>query len=269
MNGLSISRAWDEAKATIAREGQLLAAVALALVVLPQIILAVVGVPTDMQATPVSQLVYIAAVLLGFVAEIALNRLAIGPSVRVADAIAQGFARVLPVFIVLAVVMLVVAIVAVLLALLLAAAGMGVLPSAGRAPPASLILLLVLLTALATAIFQLVFPVAAMETGNPVRLFVRAVQLARGHYWRLLAFILTVFVALGVIAAAVQLGVGSVVLLVVGRPNPGSLSALLLGLVAGAVQAVFTVIVAVMQARIYVQLAGGGEAQASVPSSGT
>jgi len=116
---------------------------------------------------------------------------------------------------------------------------------------------------------QLVFPVAAMETGNPVRLFVRALQLARGHYWRLLAFILTVFIALGVIAAAVQLGVGSLVLLVVGRPNPGSLSALLLGLVAGAVQAVFTVVVAVMQARIYVQLAGDGEAQASVPSSGT
>ena len=60
-----------------------------------------------------------------------------------------------------------------------------------------------------------------------------------------------------------------VILLLLGRPTPGSLSALLVGLVAGLIQAGFTVIVAVMQARIYVQLAGGGEAQASVPSSGT
>lgn len=265
MNGLSISRAWEEAKGIIAREGQLLAAVALALVVLPQIILAVVGTPTGIQATPVSQVIYIAAVLLGFVAQIALNRLAIGPSVRVADAIAVGFARVIPVFLVLAVVMIIVAVIAVVLAMLLAAAGVGVLPAAGHAPPASLILLLVLLTAFATAIFQLVFPVAAIETGNPLRLFVRTWQLGRGHYWQLLGFILTVFIALGLIAAALQLGVGSVVLLVAGRPNPGSLSALLIGLVAGVVQAAFTVVVAVMQARIYLQLSGDREATGERP----
>src|SRR5690242_13722861 len=105
MNGLSISRAWDEAKAILAREGHLLAAVALALIVFPQLVLAVVGVPVGAQATPVSQLVYIGAVLLGFVAQIALNRLAIGPSVRVADAISQGFVRLLPVFVVLLAVM--------------------------------------------------------------------------------------------------------------------------------------------------------------------
>jgi hypothetical protein len=256
MNGLSISRAWDETKAIVAREGHLLAAVALALVVLPQLVLAVVGVPMGMQATPASQVIYIAAVLLGFVAQIALNRLAIGPSVRVADAITQGFARVLPVFLVLAGVMIIVGIVAVIVAMLLSAAGVGVLPAAGKQPPASLLILLVLLTAVATAIFQLVFPLAAVETGNPLRLFTRSWQLGRGHYLRLLAFILTVFVALALVAALMQVGVGTVILLLLGRPTPGSLSALLVGIVAGVIQAGFTVIVAVMQARIYVQLAG-------------
>lgn len=259
MNGLSISRAWDEAKAILAREGHLLAAVALALVVLPQLVLAVVGVPMGGQATPASQFIYIAAVLLGFVAQIALNRLAIGPSVRVADAIAQGFTRVLPVFLVLAVVMVIVGIIAVVLAMLLNAAGVGILPASGKQPPASLLVLLIVLTAAATAVFQLVFPIAAAETGNPLRLFTRSWQLARGHYLRLLAFIVTVFITLGIVAALTQLGLGTVILLLVGRPTPGSLSALLIGVVAGLIQAAFTVVVAVMQARIYTQIAGNRE----------
>jgi hypothetical protein len=259
MNGLSISRAWDEARAIMAREGHLLAAVALALVVLPQLLLAVVGVPIGIQATPASQVIYIAAVLLGFVAQIALNRLAIRPSVRVGDAIVQGFARVLPVFLVLALVVVVVAIIAVLIAVLLSAVGVGILPAAGKQPPAPLLILLVVLTAAATAIFQLVFPVAAAETGNPARLFVRSWQLARGHYLRLLGFMLTVFITLGIVAALTQMGIGSVILLLVGKPTPGSLSALLVGIVAGVIQAGFTVVVAVMQARIYLQIAGGRE----------
>jgi hypothetical protein len=46
------------------------------------------------------------------------------------------------------------------------------------------------------------------------------------------------------------------------------MSALIIGLVAGLLQAVFSVVTAVMLARIYVQLTGRGEGQASVPSSG-
>ena len=45
-------------------------------------------------------------------------------------------------------------------------------------------------------------------------------------------------------------------------------SALVLGLAVGVIQAPFTVIAATMLARIYVQLAGRGDAQVSVPSSG-
>jgi hypothetical protein len=43
---------------------------------------------------------------------------------------------------------------------------------------------------------------------------------------------------------------------------------LVLGLIAGLIQGAFTLVTAVMLARIYVQLARRGEAQPSVPSSG-
>ena len=49
MHKLSISRAWDETKAIFARDGRLLVAVALALVVLPMVVLGL-AVPSDPQA---------------------------------------------------------------------------------------------------------------------------------------------------------------------------------------------------------------------------
>lgn len=267
MGQLSLSRAWEETAAILVRDGGLLAAVALALIVLPQVVLSVVGMPMGAQANPLGEVIYIAAVLLGFVAQIAINRLAIGPSVTVRDAIAQGFLRLMSVFAVLVVLAIALVIVAIAIAMVLSAAHLMTLPPAGQAPTPSLIALLVILIALLFAIFQLIFPIAAVETGNPIRLITRSWQLGRHQYPRLLAFLLVVFVGIAIVALAGQFGVGSVVVLLLGRPNPGTFSALVLGLIAGAIQAAFTVVTAVMLARIYVQLAGR-DAQASVPSSG-
>ena len=268
MSSLSISAAWEQSKAIVAREGRLLAAVALALIVLPQVVLAVVGLPLGSDATMLSKLIYVAVVILGFVAQIALNRLAIGPSVTVADAITMALSRVVSLFAAIFAVLIGLVLVAVVLMTAMGAAKLITIPAPGQTPPPALIALLVLLTALAFAIFQLMFPVAAVETGNPLRLLSRSWQLARGHYLRLLAFILIVFTGLGVVVLLSQLGVGSMVLLTLGPPNAGSLSALVLGLVAGTIQAGFTVVTAVMLARIYVQLAGRGELQPGVPNSG-
>ena len=90
MARLSLSRAWEETAAILVREFSLLTAVALALIVLPQVVLAVVGLPFGSESVMLGEVVYIAVFLLGFVAQIAINRLAIGPSVSVRDAIAQG-----------------------------------------------------------------------------------------------------------------------------------------------------------------------------------
>src|SRR5205085_7887092 len=93
-------------------------------------------------------------------------------------------------------------------------------------PSPSLLLLLIVLLVVTFAVLQLVFPVAAAETGNPLRLAKRSWQLSRGNYWRLLGFVCIIFLGLGVVVLAVQVGVGSVVALVLCPPRPGTLSAL-------------------------------------------
>lgn len=268
MSSLSISAAWDETRSILVRDGQLFAAVALALIVLPEVVFAVVGAPGGPQSTQMADLTYVAVVVLGFVGQLALNRLAIGPSVTVGGAIARGFARFPSVFVVLLLLSLAVMMVAVLLLIVLGAAHLAVVPSPGQPPSFSLIAMLILLVALAFAVFQLSFPIAAVETGNPFRLIARSWHLAKGHYGRLLAFVVIIFLCFGVVVITSQFGLGSIVALLLGQPTPGSVSALVLGVVTGLIQAPFTVIGATMLARIYVQLAGRGEPQASVPSSG-
>lgn len=269
MSSLSISAAWEQTRVIIARDGSLLAAVALALIVLPELVLAVVGPPVGAQTTMLGGIIYIVVILLGFVAQIALNRLAIGPSVTVGGAIAIGFARLASVVAVFIALMLLVVVVAVVLLIVLGSAGLMTVPVQGQPPPASLLSMLILLVVLVFAVFQLVFPLAAVETANPLRILARSVELARHHYIRLLAFVVVVFVGLGLIVLATQLGVGSAIVILLGKPNPGSMSALVLGLIAGVVQAGFTVVTAVMLARIYLQISRHDDAQASVPKSGT
>jgi len=109
------------------------------------------------------------------------------------------------------------------------------LPGAGKPPTPSFVALLIILMGLFFAIFQLSFPIAAVETGNPIRMISRSWQLARHHYLRLLAFVVTVFIGLGLVVIATQFGLGSVIVLFLGKPEPGSLSALVLGLIAGVI----------------------------------
>jgi hypothetical protein len=268
MSSLSISAAWDESRAIIVREGKLLVTVALALIVLPEAILAVIGAPVGAQASALSAITYFVVVLLGIAAQIALNRLAIGPAVTVGSAIATGFRRLGSVLVVAVVAVAAIMIVAVALLLILGATRLMTMPTPGQTPPAPVMLMLVLIIALAFAIFQLVFPIAAVETGNPLRLIARAWGLARHNYLRLLGFVAIIFIGLTLIVLTTQLGLGSLIILALGRPDPGSLSALAIGIIAGVIQAGFTIVTAVMIARIYLQLAGRREAQVGVPNSG-
>jgi len=223
MRRVSISAAWDESKAIIARDGKLLAAVALALVALPQAVMAVVGLPVGPEAKPLSSLMYLAVILIGLAAQVALNRLAIGPSTTVGGAIGRGFARLLPLFAAFVLFGIVLVLILMLIAIPLAGAGLISIPAPGQPPSPSLILIMLVLLAAGFAIFQLAIPVAAVEAGGPIRLLKR---------------------------------------------SAGTMSALLLGLIAGVVQAAFTVVSAVMLARIYGQLAGRGETESGVPITG-
>jgi hypothetical protein len=265
MSKLSISEAWEESQGIIVRDGRLFASVALALVVLPQTIIGLFA-PRSGSPTPTAWTFLAIGILIGFAAQIALNRLAIGPSTTVAAAIGRGFAR-MPVlvgsFLILIVALMVVLIV---ITIVLGAAGLMALPGRGQEPPTSLIAFVLLLTAACYAIFQLTVPVAAAEDGGSIRLMTRSWELARGEYWRLLAFVVLVLIGLLTVLLAGQFALGSMVTLALGSPHPGSLSALVISLVVALIQSVFTVIFAVMLSRIYVQLSGR---KGSVPSTGT
>ena len=268
MRGLSISNAWDEARAIIARDGRLLASVALALIVFPETVLAVVGFPMGMQPSLVSTLVYFVVILLGFTAQIAINRLAIGPGITVGGAIRRGFERLLPVVAALLALGIGLFLLLLIIALILGLAGLAVAPGLGQEPPPAIIVLLILFAVLSFAVCQLFVPIAAAEPGGPVRLFARSWELARPAYLRLVAFVLLVFAGILLVGLAGEFIFGSAVLLTLGPPKPGTVAALVLGLFAGILQAAFGVVMSVMLARIYVQLAGRDSGAAGVPKSG-
>lgn len=268
MAGLSISRAWEETKAILARDGRLIGSVALALIVLPQTVFGAFFLNTTGERTASAELASLVTIIIGLIAQLALNRLAIGPSTTVGGAIVHAVKRtpamVAAMFLVgfgFAIVFMVVAI-----PLALVDAFGPIRP--GAQPPLGLLLFVLVFFLLGFAVFQLLVPVAAAEAGGPIHLLKRSWSLGRRHYLRLLAFLIAVFVGLIVVWMAGQFLAGIFTSVALGRPEPGSLSALLLSLIVGLIQAAFSVVAAVMLARIYVQLAGRGDAQAGVPRSG-
>jgi hypothetical protein len=267
MPKLSLSQAWDETRAVLARDGRLFIAVALALIVLPQTVIGLVAPRTGEEAASLTFALLAITIIIGFIAQVALNRLAIGPSTTVGAAIGRGFSR-MPVLIG-SFMILTIGLFVVLIPIIIVLGEMGLVAetNGGRDATAGLIAVILVIAALGYAIFFLTIPVSAVESGGSIHLVARAWHLGRPAYWRLLAFVVTVFFGLGVVAVAGQFGLGSIIALALGPPDALSLSALIISLVVALIQAVFTVIIAVMLARIYVQL--NGTSHPSVPSSGT
>lgn len=268
MRSLSISQAWDEAKAILLRDGRLFVSVALALIVLPQTILGATGVVQAGGGAPIATVMLLVALLIGFAAQVALNRLAISPPITVGAAIGRGFKRVFPLVGAFLCVSVVVMVALVIFTILLASLGAMPMPVQGQPPSAGLFIVLLICIAVVSAIFQLLVPLAAAENGGPIRLLSRSWSLAKGNYLRLLAFVVMILVALVIVLAASQAVIGSVVVLTLGKPQPGSVAALVFSLLAALIQSAVTIVGSVMLARIYLQLAGRDEAAAGVPNTG-
>jgi len=268
MNKLSLSRAWDETRKVLAHDGRLFASVALALVVLPQTVIGLVAPRSAGEASSLTAALLAFTILIGLIAQIALNRLAVGPSTTVGAAIGRGVRR-MPALLGASVILLVgLFILLIPIVILLGALGLVAEPDRAHEAPASLLVLILLVVALCYGVFQLTIPVAAAEDGGSLRLMTRSWHLARGNYGRLVAFVFIVFIGLLVVLLAGQFGLGSIITVALGQPDALSLSALVISLVVAPIQAVFTVIFAVMLARIYVQLSGSAPAQSGVPRSG-
>jgi hypothetical protein len=272
MANLSISVAWDETKAILAREGKLLASVALALIALPAL---VNGLVTPVAAEPAdrplwSHFLVVVASLIALAGQLALIRLALGPSIAVGSAIAHGQRRV-PVYLVAGIVILVVLIAAAIpFMLVLVAMGVPIEPHMKPAGLVAILLLIYMAVVLFVGIRMLMAgPVASAEAVGPIAILKRSWALTDGHFWRLLGFVAIFFVAALVVLLAVGAAVGVVAGLAAGPIKPMSASALVVALVQALLNAAVTTVFAVMLARLYVQSTGGSEAQASVPKSGT
>ncbi|MEO6224636.1 MAG: glycerophosphoryl diester phosphodiesterase membrane domain-containing protein [Sphingomicrobium sp.] len=269
MARISLSRAWDEAKRIFAHDGGLLAAVALALLVLPDIVVGVMSPSTEIAPSLPGRFIGLVAVFVSIIGQLAIVRLALGPSTTVGQAIGHGARRFPAAFSALLLLGLGVFLIAVPVVAVLIAAGM-VDVSSGRATPDATVPVLVLVTAflLLAVRFMLTVPIASAEPAGPLAILKRSWRLSKGSYWALFALELLLLLVAVVLMVTAQLAGGVIASFVGGNLTPYGLAALILAIIVALAQAAFTVLASVMLARIYVQLAGK-DAEVSVPSSGT
>lgn len=265
MAKLSISKAWVETRETIARDGGLLTTIALALFVLPGVV-SDIATPT----APAGQLPKIGmwtvlaaiALLIALAGQLAVIRLAIGSPLTVGQAIGHG-ARRAPAYLAATIIwVLPLAIVGVLLA-------GSVVGNPRPSPVLALGMVLVGCIGLFFAIRMLMTSsVASAEHVGPLTILQRSWQLTRSHWLRLFGFFVLFLIAAIVVILAVSAVSGVIAQLVLGGVEALTVGALFVALVIQVVSAALSVVLMVMLARIYVQLAGEG-AEASVPTSGT
>jgi hypothetical protein len=272
MRGLSISAAWDETKAVVAHDGRLIGSVALALVALPTAVTGLIDPSGIGKSGPLwMDSILLIASLAALAGQLALIRLALGPSITVGAAIAHGLRR-MPIYLLSAILLLVALFVlAIPFAAVLSALGVPLESTTMPATPGVIVVLLLFVALVIYIAVRMLMtaPVASAEAAGPIAIIRRSWALTSGHWLHLFGFVMLFFIGAVIVLLAVGAVSGVVAGLLLGPIDPMSASALLVGLVQAVANAAITALFAVMVARIYVQLAGGGEAQASVPSSGT
>ncbi|WP_260484346.1 glycerophosphoryl diester phosphodiesterase membrane domain-containing protein [Sphingomicrobium flavum] len=290
MAKLSITKAWDDSRPIIARDGRLMFAIALATVVVPGTLMYLMD-PTQNQiggdtaaadANGATVLISLLSSLIGMIGSIAISYLALTRGASVGDGLRRGLKRVLPT--IGAVLLLLVPIVA--LAMMFIVVGLGA-ESLQRSPeltmealtgPAVLMLFLMMVLIFYVAVrLLLMTPVIAAEDQGPLGILKRSWSITKGHGARLFGFLILFVVAAILVMAAAGIVVGLVVSLIFGEIEPMSIAALVTGLFATIVQAGFTIVWSTMVARIYLQLTGRSadpdanelrEPRVSVPPSG-
>jgi hypothetical protein len=274
MPSLSITRAWNETAEFVRKEAGLLLPLAFMLVALPVALVEAVAPPPVMpgQAPPAGAwLALIPVVLLtSMIGNLAISYLAIRPGTSVGEAIGRGARRFLPLLAVAVLLMIAGAVAFFVAAMVMVILVPGAVEQAqggvagGAMATATVLTLVVLLPLLIYfgARLMLMTPIAAGEETGPIGLIRRSWALTRNHVWKLIAFMILVGITVGVVSGVIQMLAGILFALLLGPPEPGSTSALLVTLVMAAVNTVMTAYLGTFVARIYVQLAAGGEERA-------
>jgi hypothetical protein len=266
MPKLSLSQAWDETKAVLARDGRLFLAVALALFVLPGLILDMSMPEARTGEFPPPgpwMIVGFLALLVWIVGQLAVIRLALAPHVAVGEAITHALKRLVPY--ILAGLLWLVPI------LIVGSALSAFLEANWTRPPVVVSLALILLVALGIFLavrFILSSAVAIAEVVGPIAILRRSWELSSGNWWRLLAFLFLFWIGAVCLLWAVEVVAGLLARMSFGDTGPLTVGGLLVAIVSQLISALISVIFFVFLARIYAQRSGAAPAQADVPRSG-
>jgi hypothetical protein len=262
MAKLSITTAWNETADILRRDFGALFTIALALNALPQILMQAL-IPTQtppgaMPALGLWALLFPIMIILAMVGTIAITSLALGRERVVGAAIGHGFRRFLPLFGASFLIGIGFSILFIALAL---AFGINVerfvADPAGVGGRLALLVLICLPIALFVGVrMMMTTPVAAAESGGPIAILSRSWALTRGHFWKLLGFLLLVGIVFVIIMIVVGMVFGVLIALVAGRPEPGNFASVLLLILTGVVNAGVIAVLTSLIARVYVQLAG-------------
>ncbi len=276
MTKLSITTAWNEAAAFVAREGRLLFPLSFMLIALP------VAAMSAFAPTPTAQgelagaglwlLLLPLAMIASMIGNIAISHLSLRPGASVGEGISRGvqrFAMLLIAAILIgiagAILFFVIAMIVMLLVPGAMAGAQAGVPTPALATATGLMILLILPAIVYFgARLMVMTPVAAAEEGGPLALIGRSWRLTKGHTWKLIGFILLVGIAVGILGAAIESVFGLVAGLLIGPLTPGSLSSLLVILVMAGVNTVVGAYLASLLARIYAQLAGTADVTGDV-----
>jgi hypothetical protein len=265
MTALSIGRAWDEAKAALQANRKLIVPVALGMVLLPAVIVSMVEpqvAPGEQPPPGLWMLVALAMIIVMIIGEIAIVLLVNGWRGSVGNAIGQA-ARRMPIFILAALSLMIPVIL--LFSIVLAMTAIGSIESGqfdwanlGGTSWVLLLLCFILLLYVSVRLLPLM-AVVACEPVGPIGALRRSFMITSGHFWRLLGFLILLMIAFLIVALTVGAVVGALVTFAFGRPEPWTISLVLIALAGGLVQAGFVMVYSAMLARIYAQL-GAGEA---------
>lgn len=255
---ISIGTAWIEAAAFLRQERRLLPPVVLGLILLPVLVSTMITpqVPPGTSPPPGSwMLVAFAMILVMMVGQMAIVVMIDGWRGNIGEAIGRGLRR-LPTL-VLAGLMVIVPLV-VLFSVVLAMIGLTSGGAALRLNPVGWLAVL-LFGAIALFITVRLLPmiaVVARGSDGPIAAIKRTFAMTKGQFWRLLGFFLLLVIGFLVAAGAVGAVIGSMVVVALGRPEPWSVSLLLIALAGALVQAGFVTVYTAMLARITSQLEG-------------
>lgn len=266
MSKLSLSRAWEETTAVLARDSRLFGAVALALFVLPGLVLNV-SMPdmTPGELPPVGPWLAVALIVLlvSLVGQLAVIRLALG-HVTVGEAIAHGGRRLFA---------YVVAVLVWIVPILVIGSGLYGFLEMNQSHPsvaASLALLALTFIGIFLAVrLMLSSAVASAENVGPIAILHRSWDLSSGNWWRLFIFLFVFAIGAICLLWAVESVVGLLVKTMFDTSGPLTVGNLLIAIVSQLVSAVLSVTFFVLLARIYVQRSEAPASDASVPRSGT